>query len=222
MKTLFVLLLIIAMIPIHGQNNDDCRVLVPGLQGVYKGGCKDGLAYGKGTANGTDVYTGSFRNGYPNGKGTYTWGTGNTYKGEWNMGLREGNGVFTGKIYGRDTVLAGVWKNDKYIGPKPSPPKVSVKYNVVSTSFSRTGEGNKITISFSQNGIVNFIEALDITANSGNEVQSGNYTKIWDISFPFKCKINYRSWNSLRTQIYDCILEFEITEPGSWDLRVGN
>ncbi len=71
------------------------------------------------------------------------------------------------------------------MGPKPSPPKVSTSYNVVSTSFTRNGEGNKITISFYQNGIVNFIESLDVTANSGNEVQSGNYTNIWDIQFSF-------------------------------------
>ena len=222
MKTFLVLLLIIAMIPIHGQINGECKVLVHNLEGVYQGGCRNGLAQGKGTASGTDSYTGGFRNGYPNGKGTYTWKSGNIYKGEWNMGKREGNGVFTGNIYGRDTVMAGIWKDDNFMGPKPSPPKVLTNYNVVSTSFNRSGEGSKITISFYQNGIINFIEALDVTANSGNEVQSGNYTNIWDISFPFKCKINYQSWNSLKTQIYDCILEFEIAEPGSWDLRVGN
>src|SRR5512133_3836204 len=103
------------------------------------------------------------------------------------MGKREGNGVFTGRLYGKDTVMAGVWKADNYMGPKPSPPKVSTNYNVVSTSFTRTGEGNKITISFYQNGLVNFIESLDVSANSGNQVQSGNYTNIWDISFPFNC-----------------------------------
>jgi hypothetical protein len=222
MKTPCFLLLIFSWLPVIGQNKDDCRVLVPNLQGSYEGGCRDGLAQGKGTASGTDSYTGGFRNGYPNGKGTYTWASGNVYKGEWNMGKCEGNGVFTGKIHGKDTVMAGIWKNGDYMGPKPSPPKVSTNYNVVSTSFTRQGEGNKITISFYQNGIVNFIENLDVTANSGNEVQSGNYTNIWDISFPFRCKINYKSWNSLKTQIYDCILEFEITEPGSWDLRVGN
>jgi len=123
---------------------------------------------------------------------------------------------------GKDTVMAGVWKHDIYIGPKPSPPKVTTKYNVVSTSFVRNGDANKITISFYQNAIVNFIESLEITASSGNEVQSGNYTNIYDIRFPFNCKINYQSWNSLKTQLYDCILEFEIYEPGSWDLRVGN
>ncbi len=222
MKTIIVFLLILSLMPIKGQNNGDCKVLVPELDGAYEGGCRDGLAQGKGTASGTDAYSGGFRKGYPNGKGTYTWASGNVYKGEWNMGKREGNGVFTGKFHGKDTVMSGVWKNDDFMGSKPLPPKVSVSYNVVSTSFNRTGEGKKITISFYQNGITNFIESLDVTCNSGNEVQSGNYTNIWDISFPFKCKINYRSWNSLRTQIYDCILEFEITQPGSWDLRVGN
>ncbi len=44
-----------------------------------------------------------------------------TYKGEWNMGKCEGNGVFTGKIYGKDTVMAGIWKNGDIHGSQTFP-----------------------------------------------------------------------------------------------------
>jgi hypothetical protein len=223
MKAQFILaVLIFPICLVHSQEKEECKVLVPGLADAYQGGCKKGLANGQGKASGTDAYEGGFRNGYPNGKGIYTWASGNTYKGEWNMGMREGEGVFSGRLEGRDTIMSGIWKNDNYMGPKPNPPKVTTKYNVISTSFVRNGEGSKISISFYQNGITNLVESLDFTCSSGSEIRSGNITTIWDIRFPFNCKINYRSWNSLKTQQYDCILEFEITQPGSWDLRVGN
>ena len=222
MKSLFFICLVLPACILHAQEGDDCRVLIPALQGAYQGGCKDGLAQGKGKASGTDAYAGGFRNGYPNGKGTYTWASGNTYKGEWVMGKREGEGVFSGHVQGKDTIMSGIWKNDNYMGPKPAAPKVITKYNVLSADFVRIGDGNKLTISFYQNGVTNLISLLEISGSSGNEVRSGNYTNIWDIRFPYECKINYTSWNSLKSHQYDCILEFVITGPGSWDLRVGN
>lgn len=222
MKPLFTVLFTVFLFPLHAQEKTECRVLFPALDGIYQGGCKDGLAHGKGTANGTDSYTGAFRNGYPHGKGTYNWASGNTYKGEWNMGKREGNGVFTGRIDGKDTVMAGIWKDDKFMGQKPSPPNVSMKYNIVNAAFTRTGDGNRISISFYQNGLTNNVMALSIVTNTGSEVKSGNIINYYDIQFPFHCKINYQSYNGLRTQIFDCILEFEITQAGSWDLRVVN
>jgi hypothetical protein len=217
-----LLFFFLPVLPLHAQESEDCKVLVPALQGAYQGGCKNGLAQGKGTASGTDAYTGSFKNGYPQGKGIYTWASGNTYKGEWNQGVMDGEGVFTGRLYGKDTIMTGIWNAGKYMGPKPVAPKVTTKYNVVSTSFKRTGEGSSLTVSFFQNGIINKIESLEFSSSSGSEVQSGNITHLWNIHFPFNCKINYVSWNSLRTQQYDCILEFEITQPGDWELRVGN
>jgi hypothetical protein len=223
MKTRFILaLLIYPLYMVQGQANGECKVLVPGLEGIYKGACKDGLANGKGIASGTDAYTGTFKNGLPNGKGTYTWASGDFYKGDWKLGKRQGIGDFTGKINGKDSLLSGMWENDIFIGAKPSPPKIILKFNVVNTSFIRSGDGNKLSISFYQNGSVNNIMNLSIVPNSGSEVKAGNITNYYDIRFPFHCKINYQSWNGLRTQLFDCVLEFEITQPGSWDLRIGN
>jgi hypothetical protein len=223
MKSQFILMfLIFPLYLIHAQENGECKVLVPALDGIYQGGCKDGLAHGKGTASGTDAYTGSFKNGLPNGKGTYTWASGDYYKGDWKLGKREGIGVLTTQINGKDSLLSGIWVNDIFIGAKPAPPKIILKYNVVSSTFVRTGDENKIAISFYQNGMVNNLVSLSIVASSGSEVKAGNITNFYDIRFPFHCKINYQSWNGLRTQLFDCVLEFEITQPGSWDLRVGN
>jgi hypothetical protein len=222
MKPLLTLLFIISLSPLHAQENAECKVLLPALDGIYKGECKDGLAHGKGAASGTDAYTGSFKNGLPNGKGTYTWASGDYYKGDWKLGKREGIGTFAAKINGKDSLMSGIWENDMFIGSKPARPEIIFKYNVVNTSFVRSGDGNKISISFYQNGMINNVMGLSIVTNSGSEVESRNIINYFDILFPFHCKINYQSYNGLRTQIFDCVLEFEITQPGSWELRVGN
>jgi len=222
MKKFLILLLVLPVSILYAQNYGDCRVMVPALQGTYDGGCKNGLAQGKGTAWGTDTYTGFFKNGFPNGKGIYTWASGSKYTGEWNMGLREGEGTFTGIVGGTDSVMAGIWEKDSYLGSKPVAPNIIQKFNVVSTSFRRTGDGSAISISFYQNGLNNNIESLDFSTNSGSENRAGKYTNFYTVRFPFYCKVNYKTWNSLRTKLYDCILEFEITQPGNWDIQIGN
>jgi hypothetical protein len=183
-KFLFLLLILPASI-LSAQKNSDCRVMVPALQGTYEGGCKNGMAQGKGTARGTDTYIGSFKNGLPNGNGIYTWASGSIYNGEWNMGLRDGEGTFTGTVGGRDSVMTGIWEKDNYAGPKPIAPNIIQKYNVVSTSFRRTGNGSTISFSFFQNGMNNNIESLDFSADSGSENRGGKYTNFLTCDFPF-------------------------------------
>jgi hypothetical protein len=196
----------------------DCKVLTDALQGMYEGDCKNGLAHGKGQAFGKDTYTGSFKNGLPHGKGIYKWSTGEVYDGEWNMGKREGEGNYTR----HDTVMAGLWKDDEYKGPKPLAPKIIQKNNIVSTTFTRPGDGNRISITFYQNGMPNTVEGLDIVTSNGTVTNTGKAIHYYDIIFPFRCRISYLTWNSLRTAQYSCVLEFEIIQPGSWELRITN
>jgi hypothetical protein len=207
---------------VRAQTAPPCQVKVPALQGNYEGTCRDGLAQGNGKATGTDRYEGNFRKGLPHGKGTYTWASGDVYEGQWNMGQREGEGVFRGKVHGRDTTLTGMWKDDLYAGPRLVMPKIIQKYNITDAGFTRSGDGNRISVQFLQNGMPNNVEGLEIVTSSGSETQAGRITMYYDLQFPFHCKINYRSWNSLRTVLYNCTLEFEISQPGSWVLRVGN
>jgi hypothetical protein len=224
MKILFCwLICLVYFTPDLGaQDNSGCKVLMSSLQGTYEGGCKNDLAQGKGTAKGTDTYTGNFRNGLPHGKGVYFSANGEVYDGQWTNGLRDGEGTVTLKINGRDSVQTGIWKENIYTGPKPDMPKVIHKVNVVSATFTRMGEGNRISISFYQNGMVNMIDNLVITPSNGTEQTAGRMHAFYDLQFPFFCKINYTTWNSLRTVSYDCILEFEIQQQGAWDLRITN
>ena len=124
-KLLLVLVLFIPAIFVHAQEVE-CKVLMDNIQSSYEGQCKNHLAHGNGTARGLDTYTGSFKKGYPNGKGTYKSSTGEYYEGEWVMGQREGIGEYNYTILGKDAKQVGVWKSDKYLGPKPVPPIIKL------------------------------------------------------------------------------------------------
>jgi hypothetical protein len=94
-----------------------CDVKVDSLKGQYTGGCKNGEANGKGTAAGTDSYTGNFKRGYPDGEGKYTWKNGSTYEGSWKNGLFDGTGTLS-KISNTDktVVMSRFWRTGKYLG----------------------------------------------------------------------------------------------------------
>jgi hypothetical protein len=85
-----------------------CRVLDPELQGVYVGGCANGLAEGTGHARGSAEYRGEFRAGRKHGRGTKTWANGDRYEGEFVQDRKEGTGVY---VFGR-----GPWAGERYEG----------------------------------------------------------------------------------------------------------
>jgi hypothetical protein len=75
----------------------DCRVRdVAGyLRGFYEGDCdKNEAAHGHGEAKGADTYVGDFVNGWPEGKGTYTWENGARLEGTFKRGRANGSGVY--------------------------------------------------------------------------------------------------------------------------------
>jgi hypothetical protein len=76
-KLFFVLILTIGG-NIYGQTGD-CRVAKASISGSYTGDCKNGLAHGKGIAQGIDRYEGEFTKGLPSGTGIYRWADGVYY-----------------------------------------------------------------------------------------------------------------------------------------------
>ena len=76
----------------------DCRVrdLAGYLRGAYEGECdeKDEIAHGQGTAKGADTYVGTFVNGWPEGRGVYTWENGAKLDGTFRKGRAHGAGVY--------------------------------------------------------------------------------------------------------------------------------
>lgn len=217
--SVFIFLLLTAEGAYNQQ--EECRVIKRELAGTYQGDCKKGLAHGKGIAQGIDRYEGQFIKGLPNGRGTYKWANGVYYDGQWKDGLREGEG----KMVYPDSVVAGIWKGDKYMGKKKLAP-----YRIInSTSLARftisksNDRNNTIKIRIMQGGLDNIaIEDFSLFFDSGSEFKNGNYYGIENISYPVTIKVKYRSWNQLMTSQFDVRFELEITDPGSWDIVLIN
>jgi hypothetical protein len=87
---------------------ENCRVLDPELQAFYSGPCVNGLAEGRGMAQGTAAYEGEFRKGMKDGRGVKSWPNGDRYEGEFAADRRNGRGTYT---WGR-----GPWEGERYEG----------------------------------------------------------------------------------------------------------
>tara|TARA_R110001583_G_scaffold43208_1_gene137439 strand:+ start:10270 stop:10947 length:678 start_codon:yes stop_codon:yes gene_type:complete len=202
---------------------EKAKVLQPNLAKIYQGETKKGLAHGEGEAQGIDSYIGNFKKGYPQGKGTYTWNNGDFYIGNWYKGQRNGEGEYHTKFENRDTIYAGIWKKDKYIGKRTILPMVTYKSSVDRYLFRRIGEGELITIHFKQNGGTNTsITSLIVDGDSGIEVTKDNCICFENFVVPFKCSLRYTTDNKLQETSYEVRFDFEITQMGNWDLVLNN
>ncbi|NPD44614.1 MULTISPECIES: hypothetical protein [unclassified Lentimicrobium] len=202
----------------------NCKVLVSEIDSIYTGKCKKGLANGKGTAIGIDSYTGKFSKGYPHGRGTYNWANGDIYTGNWKEGKRSGAGKLTLKLGATDSIIDGLWDDDKYMGAKPIPPKVIHKVSIDRYSFKKTGgTKNRVLINFMQNGMRNTtITNFSMSTSNGIESNLGHSIGYDFIEFPVRILVNYMTMNKLKSEEYQVILEFEITDPGDWLLEIHN
>lgn len=201
----------------------DCKVLVRELQGEYTGKCKKGLANGKGTAKGINTYEGSFKDGLPDGKGKYTWSTGEVYTGEWEAGSRNGIGTYWYTENGQRLSEEGLWINDEYMGPAPKPPKVINSVAVFNNSISKEGDGSAIRINIYLGGMDNTdLENFTLAGSSGQQYTAGSGVGFQNVTFPFKAKVSYNTWNQMHTSRYFSSFEFEINDPGIWHVKIYN
>jgi len=226
MKHLNLLLVFFTLISFstHSSSQENCKVLMPGIDSLYIGKCKKGLAHGKGDAFGVDKYSGRFSKGLPNGKGTYTWADGSIYTGGWMAGKLHGEGTLILKLEERDSIVDGIWEDDKYIGPKPIAPRIITKVGVDRFSIKPTGGiKDRVLIDILQNGTRNTgISNFLISTSKGVETSLG-YSVGYDyIDFPVRIKVNYITFNKLKSEQYQVIFEFEISDPGDWIVEIHN
>ena len=113
---LITLLGLASFAPPPEKPSADCRVRLPDIAGSYEGECHKGKAQGIGRAVGRDIYEGEFEKGFPHGTGTYTWANGDYYVGEFVKGAKEGEGKMVYASVNADSVEAGQWENDQYLG----------------------------------------------------------------------------------------------------------
>lgn len=207
---------------IYGQA--DCKVLKPEISLIYKGECKNGLAHGKGEASGRDVYRGEFKKGLPHGQGIYEWVSGAIYEGQWKKGKRNGQGKYSYLENGKEVTKEGLWINDKYQGISVnSGVKVIRKRNLDRYSAIRRGDGNQVLFRLIRTGTGNAdVQDLMLIGNSGSQVKIVNLVGFDYVRFPFMGKISYSSWNKLKTIRLEVLFEFEIKQPGIWEITIHN
>jgi len=225
-KRLIILLLFFTVGILHAQ--DQCNVSLASILGNYEGGCKKGKADGEGKAVGTDSYSGTFKEGLPNGSGRYEWKDGDIYQGDWVKGKMEGQGSKTYKRNGKtDSIVKGFWKKGLYLGRYEKPHVVHSQTNQIAPIDVRRISNelsNSITLELSNTsgGIPSLgssasgIKAslTDLVLMSGAYLRIVNMTdspkgttlKIMDVEFPFKA----------RYKIGTQEMVIEILEPGDW------
>ena len=225
-KTISLALLLISFCA-YTQN---CEVDKESLKGSYTGDCKKNKAHGKGKAIGADTYEGEFKNGIPDGQGTYTWSNKNIFVGKYIKGLREGKGIMTIKREGaQDSVIEGFWKKDAYIGKYEKPwivhsktgsvREVQVEYNSdplqrIKIVITNTTGGAQTSSGFSMpRYTVDNVQVLKGHFERQTSLEShlkSTETTLMEVTFPFRVKLNIA-----REEV-----EIEFLEPGSYIVNI--
>ncbi len=201
---------------------DNCKVLLPKIADSYTGGCKNGLADGNGEAYGIDQYKGEFKKGLPEER-VFMLASGEKYEGSWKKGLREGQGIFTLKSDGRDSVITGYWKEDNYVGAAEIKPyTITFRSGISRASFLKSGDfPNYVVYKFSRaGGSADDINNLLMQGSTGDETVTSNFTGFEQVTFPFEGKIKFSAPNALRTAMINCELQFKINQPGAWTVTI--
>jgi hypothetical protein len=196
MKKYIVLFVLICAFAFSGFCQDNTGpVLKKELVGKYDGDLKKGLANGKGTATGTDTYTGEFLKGLPDGIGVYTDSQGNVYKGSFRLGLKEGKGEFIPAASSTEKPMTGYWMDDKYVGKdKINPYEISNKIGSVSPRVYSTGPGNVVDITVIDPYDNSNVGATIQLIGQGNPREDTSYKKYFfdDVKFPVEFDIRYQ------------------------------
>jgi len=198
-----------------------CKVLMTEISEHYQGECKNGLAEGNGIAKGADIYIGSFRKGFPDGKGVYKYTDGPTYSGYWKKGLKDGEGELRYMANGRDSVITGVWKAGRYTGKqnKADDYKILNQNNIDNYSIKRTDQDNYlIEISFERVNQIFFPRDLEFTFSSGHVTKDGKTLTLRDFTYPVYCYIHYTILKSFEQ--VTCNFDFELLTPGKYTVYV--
>ena len=220
-----VLTLAISLFSCTAFSQADCKVLKAEISLIYKGDCKDGLADGDGDASGRDHYIGEFKKGFPHGKGTYEWTTGEVYEGDWRKGLRHGTGEFSFIVNGKDTTLSGRWEKDEFVrlNNKEAPYKIIYKNNIGRMNFIyygvSKGAGNDIKFRILR-GITEVGVSPTLDGDSGTMWADGNFIGFRNVEFPFTGTIIFSAPNAFFSATLKYELRFVINEPGKWHIHI--
>jgi hypothetical protein len=220
---LFLSFIAISLLSVTSVTAQDCKVLMPDIDKEYQGECKKGLAHGDGIAKGVNTYEGEFKNGLPNGTGTLTYATGEIYEGSWKNGLKNGTGSLTQIINGKDSIINGIWDNDKYIGEKKLKEyQVIKKLNVQRYSIRKNSDAfNQVTIRI-KSGSLYIAPPQNTHGSSGSLVIHHEKAIFENISYPFTCTMTYEFPSTTGAQQSTAEFSFKLLTPGDWQVEINH
>ena len=208
------------------EAQDNCKVLLEEISGVYDGDCKKGLAHGDGIAKGKDIYEGEFKRGLPDGKGVYTYSNGKVFDGGWNNGLKEGEGKYIYKTSKGDSIVAGFWREDRYLGEKYVPPfKVVQESNVERYLIKKmpTNGNHRILLQVRDySGNASAVTGFLFNVTSGIQSGSSDRTIIDNVDFPFEGSITYTATSKISGQPINVVFNFVLNDPSSYMITIKN
>lgn len=226
MKRLSLLVALMFFINFSNAQTETNKVLLESIAGEYNGASLNGLANGKGTAKGIDSYKGFFKDGLPEGKGTYTFKNGDFYKGMWKQGLKEGRGKYVFTLKGKKSTLVGFWKNNEYVGAIDP----DLNYRVTSSSgimdykvveVEDNTNDKSITISI-KSAMMDFMPSdLEIRTSSGQFMQIGKKRVINNYICPMVCEVSYSILMG-SNQRKLCRFTIEIINQGKYRITLSN
>ena len=208
------------------SQNSDCKVLLNGLEEQYDGSCKKGLAHGEGTAKGDlGEYVGGFRKGFPNGFGKLSYKRtmvdGSYYEGDWQRGKRNGEGTY---YFSKDSIIAGFWADNIYLGKYPYPFKVLSSQAIPRNKFVKNEKTGitSIEIQFKRQGIRTMadIVSMEIQISSGSDFRQQNYLIVENVDFPFEARLTMIVTNRLKSNTYSANFAFLINEEANWIVSI--
>ena len=218
------ILLFALFVSLSCQAQSECKVMLPSLDSLYIGKCKNGLAHGAGEAWGRFHYKGKFVDGYPQGEGRAEYPDGTVFEGTWKKGLRNGRGTVYIKENGKEVIRTWIWEDDvrqKEILPPPY--KIITQRNISRSRVYKQGAGNNVWFyPNSMGGVASDFEDFQLSGSSGSEVNLNPKIGYESVKFPFKGSIRYKAWNKLRTTQFEILFEIEISEPGNWVVEIQN
>ena len=208
----------------------NCKVLLPSIAGSYEGGCKNDKANGLGKAVGMDSYDGNFKNGLPEGMGKYIWKEGNWYEGNFKFGQRSGEGTLhSPSVTNSDSLIAGFWLKDAYVGIYEYPFKVISKtfmVNTVAFAFESVGEPSQIIINLSSvkggsedvHGTIPKPELIAIDVTNGSYMNKKEVNTMKKINTYFLTNVLYPFYATLRIGEEEVVID--IKKSGTWKIDV--
>jgi len=233
MRKIFFLLILFVSIKASAQT-PSCEVLVDSIKGTYVGECDKGKANGEGKSVGINSYEGSFKKGYPDGKGTYTWtATGTTYTGSWKKGLQDGYGEMHVKSPGKaESLVKGYWSKGKYRGEYENAYKIFTSTTEIGrVQFSKMRDVGSNNVGSIMLQVQDLGSGAGLTSSSNttaikmtsSQITGGTYmsktssaltnkevTNFQGVTFPFRGIFTFGSIS----------IDFEIYEAGEWSVEI--